>query len=186
MKKVDNIPNFLPEGQEPKYTQYELTLTRREYWDYIKVVSHKAYQKFVGSREGSSQMGSFNRKILKHGNANAAIPLFKRANGTQMTPDETVGTLLDEHFPDCRNEADQAPFIEARKAKELNSSYNLNDDRANFLTLEKVIASINSFESLKGVGTDEIPPLVYKWFGPKAYIWLHKIYKATYLMGLLP
>ena len=186
MRKVDNIPGFLPQGEEPKYTQMELTELRKTYWDHIKVVSHKAYQKFVETREGSSQMGSFNRKVLKHGNANAAIPLFKRANGTQMTPDETVGTLLDEHFPDCRNEAAQAPFIEARKAKEAKAKYNLANERVKFLTLEKVIASINSFESLKGVGTDELPPLVYKWFGPKAYIWLHKIYKATYLMGLLP
>ena len=61
-------------------------------------------------------MGSFNQKILKKANTNAAIPLFKRANGTTMTPDETAETFLKEHFPDCRDEVEQLPFIEARKA----------------------------------------------------------------------
>ena len=45
---------------------------------------------------------------------------------------------------------------------------------------------MNSFEPLKGCGSDRIPPIVYQWFGPNAYNWLHKSYKATYQMGLLP
>merc|ERR1712110_1315279 len=122
--------------------------------DYIKKCQHKAYKKFVETREGSSQMGSFNRKVLKQANNNAAIPLFRSAEGTEMTPDETVGTLMSEHFPDCRDEVDQAPFIERRKAKEILATFNLEDERVQFLTLEKVKASINSFQPLKGVGSD--------------------------------
>ena len=103
-----------------------------------------------------------------------------------MTPDETVAKILEEHFPNCRNEVEQAPFIEARLAKETNAKYDVNDEKADFLTLEKVVSSMNSFDPLKGTGSDRLPPAVYQWFGPNAYNWLHKTYKATYLMGLLP
>ena len=173
----------LDERLEP---HYELTEARREYWAYIKKRQHKCYKEFVESREGSSQMGSFNRKILKNGTNNAAIPLFKRAEGTTMTPDETVGTILAEHFPNCRDEIEQAPFIQRRLAKESQATFDINAAKVDFLTLEKVTAVMDSFEPLKGVGSDRIPPIVYQKFGERAYSWLHSIYKATYSMGLLP
>ena len=81
-----------------------------------------------------------------------------------MTPDETVAKILEEHFPDCRNEADQAPFIEARLAKEKKATFDINDERADFLTMEKVVSSMNSFEPLKGCGSDRLPPIVFQWF----------------------
>ena len=173
-------------GAKPKYTQEDLRKARKEYWDYLRKAQDKGWKNFVETREGSTQMGSFNRKILKQANLNAAIPLFKRAEGTEMTPDETVATILREHFPNCRDELDQAPFIEARRAKEKNAQFNTADKSLDFLTLEKVIASMNSFEPLKGSGSDRLPPIVFQWFGPNAYNWLHKSCKATYQMGLLP
>ena len=185
MRKVDrSIKQGRPIKQRASWA--ELPPLRSAYWREIDKAKHNGFKKFVETREGSSQMGSFNQKILKKANTNAAIPLFKRANGTTMTPDETAETFLKEHFPDCRDEVEQLPFIEARKAKELNAKYNLKDNRVHFITLEKVKASINSFQKHKGVGSDRIPPIVYQWFGPKAWTWLHNIYQATYLLKLLP
>ena len=80
-------------------------------------------------------MGSFNKKWLKKASGNAVIPLFPKAAGTQMTPDETIESLMNEHFPDCRNESEQAPFIRERLAKELNARYDLTDETEAFITL---------------------------------------------------
>ena len=174
----------LDERLEP---HYDLTQARREYWAYIKKRQNKSYKEFVESREGISQMGSFNRKILKNGTNNAAIPLFKRAEGTTMTPDETVGTILAEHFPDCRDEMEQAPFIQRRLAKESQATFDINAAKVDFLTLEKVTAVMDPFEPLKGVGSDRIPPIVYQKFGERALEILQnefvKLHVKTSLMG---
>ena len=193
-KRIESIRHYIrkrkkkpvPPGFVPKFTKDDEVKTKNEYWAHQKICSEKSKRMHIESREGSSQMGSFNKKFLRKATGNAAIPLFHRAAGTQMTPDETIETLMNEHFPDCRDETEQAPFIRARLAKELQAKYDLADKEAAFITLEKVMDSINSFEKLKGVGSDDLPPIVYQWFGPLAWNWLHKIYKATYLLKLLP
>ena len=190
-KRIKTIRNYIRKNLKnpspvPRFTKADETEAKNEYWAEVKKSKDKAYRKHIESREGSSQMGSFNKKFLKKATANAAIPLFHKAEGTQMTPDETIEELMKEHFPDCRDEVEQAPFISARLAKEIAATYDLDDKEGEFLTLEKVMDTMNSFEKLKSVGSDDLPPLVYQWFGPVAWSWLHKIYKATYLLKLLP
>ena len=132
-------------------------------------------------------MGAFNQNLIKEGTDQRVIELFKKADGTQMTPEETLESLADSKFPDCRTEEEQAPFTKAREAKASGATYSLiTDSRADFINLEKTQASINSFGSHKGVGSDDIPPIIYKNFGPKAWAMLVKIYKVTFLLGLVP
>ena len=185
IRKLRNSP--LPPGKSPRCTMQDLTEARKDYWKEVKKSKKKSYKDFIENAEGCSAMSKFNQAFVKEGASPRVLELFKKADGTQMTPEETLESLADSKFPDCRNEEEQAPFNTARKAKEEGATYNLlTDTRADFITLEKVKASISSFGSHKGMGSDDIPPAIYKNFGPKAWNLLVKIYKVTFLMGLVP
>ena len=185
LRKLKNNP--LPEGVEARASHHDLTVARKEYWKEVRKCKRRSYQEHLETREGAADMGSFNRNFLKQSSGNRVLELFKKADGTTMTPEETLNCLAEEKFPGCRDELQQAPFTSQRQAKESKATYDLvNDPRADWITIEKVKASINSFGSHKGVGSDDIPPIIYKHFGPKAWDMLVKIYKVTFLLGLLP
>ena len=185
IRKLRNSPP--PSGRAPRCTQNDLTEARKAYWKEVKKSKHKGYKDFIENAEGCSAMSKFNQAFIKEGVSGRVLELFKKADGTQMTPEETLESLADAKFPDCRNEEEQAPFITAREAKAAGATYSLiKDRRADFITLEKVQASIESFGSHKGTGSDDIPPAIYKHFGPKAWNMLVKIYKITFLLGLVP
>ena len=185
IRKLRESP--LPAGKSPRCTMQDLTEARKSYWKEVKKAKRQGYKDYIENAEGCSAMSKFNQNFIKEGTSPRVLELFNKADGTQMTPEETLESLADAKFPGCRNEEEQAPFISAREAKESQAKYSLiEDSRADFITLEKTKASIESFGSHKGMGSDDIPPVIYKNFGPKAWNLLVRIYKATFLMGLVP
>ena len=64
LKRVEREP--LAMGQYPKYVKADLNSIQRDYWKAVRKCKRKGWQDFVKSREGSMEMGHFN-KILKNG-----------------------------------------------------------------------------------------------------------------------
>ena len=103
-----------------------------------------------------------------------------------MTPIETLNTLCQEHFPDCKTPEQQEPLIAIRKQKADVVTFDISDERADVITMEKLKKAISDNGNIRGPGSDEIPPIVYKKMGPKALNRLLTIYKASYLLSLHP
>merc|ERR1711923_504829 len=103
-----------------------------------------------------------------------------------MSPKETLNTLVDEHFPECLKQAERERCTKKleRDEKVRNAYFNIKDRRANVITMQKLKKSIADFASLKGCGTDGIPPILFKRLGPKALDRLLRIFKASFVMGL--
>ena len=139
---------------------------RKHYWAAIKKAQHKAYKEFIQNVEGCSAMSMFNKNFDKEATSNRQLELFDHPDGTKMTPEETLSSLGKAKFPNCRDEDEQAPYTEAGEILEATASYNLlNDNRADFITLEKTKAALLGFSPCKAVGTDDLPPTIYQHFG---------------------
>lgn len=173
-------------GQAPKFVAGDLTEARREYWKAVHKNKRGGWQDFVQTREGSFEMGQFN-KILKRGRVEE-VNLFRNKDGTSMTPEETLSTLCSEHFPGCKKMEDMEHLFSQRKREKLSSSneVNINDERASFITLEKIKTAVMSFGSHKGPGPDNLSPVVFKHMGPAALSRMQDIFRASYLLGVLP
>ena len=60
------------------------------------------------------------------------------------------------------------------------------DNKAQWLTAEKLTAVLNSFGSFKAPGNDGIRPIVLKHLSTSAFLKLLDIFKACYLLGMVP
>ena len=67
--------------------------------------------------EGCSAMGTFNKTLIKGAINNRVRELFDKPDGSKMTPLETLESLADAKFPECRTEEEHTPFVEARNKK---------------------------------------------------------------------
>merc|ERR1711923_98943 len=136
LRRIQKKP--LPPGQTPRCTKQDLTDARRAYWKEVRKARKAGWNSFLKNVEGCTQMGHFNKTIIKEINSDRTLALFKKADGTTMTPDETLSSLADAKFPECRDETEQIPWKTARQAKEEKATYDLvNDSRADFITMEK-------------------------------------------------
>ena len=132
------------------------------------------------------EMGHFN-KILKGGKSEE-VNLFVREDGSSMTPEETLSCLCAEHFPGCKKKEEVASLFAERQVNKLSDErvVDINEAVADFITLEKVRTAVKSFGSHKGPGTDGLSPVVYKHMGDAALLQMQRIFKASYLLGILP
>ena len=174
----------LKRGQSPKFSNEDVKAARKDYYKALDSAQNAAWQKHLGDITTMADLGKLNKALKSK--PNAEITPFKKSDGTTMTPKETLDTLCKEHFPDCKDESRQEPISRLRKDTVASASCDLNDVRADLISMEKLKVAIASFANIKAPGTDGLPPVVFKNIGPKTLQRLLDIYKACYLLGFLP
>ena len=191
-KKVRMIKSYLRRlkdkplhsWESPNFTHSDLVEAKRLYRSAISRAKKASWRKFLESAVSMEQLGRLNRALKPK--TDAELCLFKNRNGTSMSPEETLNTLCEEHFPGCRNEVDRQPYEELHKTYSSTLTCNITDSEAHFISMEKLITSIKSFGNFKAPGSDGLCPFVYKQLGPLALQRLLQIYKASYLLGITP
>ena len=108
------------------------------------------------------------------------VACFEKADGTSLTPEETVTKLCDTHFPGNK------PYKRTHSRTARQKTVNRNSSRAEFITTTKVKAAIKSFQPIKGCGPDDIPPIAYQNLGDSAVECLTAMFKASVLLGYIP
>ena len=98
-----------------------------------------------------------------------------------LTPEESMATVVDEHFPDNRD-APHVNILPRGTVTEVDTS----DSKADFMSDERVKEAIRTFGPHKAPGPDGFKPCVYQNFGDKATTRLVSLYKASYLLGYVP
>ena len=160
----------------PRYTHEDLVEVRREYTRNNRTARDHAWRDFIESCDDFHKVARLNR-ILK-GRITTEVGLLK-AGGKVLDPEETLTHLCETHFPgSLPNKPTQA-----RRHK---ASCRPMDPRAQFISVERITASIMSFGAMKGAGPDGLPPIVFQNLGALALCLLTDIYRASYLLSYLP
>ena len=183
LRKIDKHP--LKPGEKQRWTINDRRETIRMYNKAQRKARKKHWDKTLENKKSNRDLGKLLTSLKP--NANAEVNCFTNNDGTTMTPKDTLNTLVDEHFPGCKKPAQRevCPEKLKRDNKVRNSYFDIKDRRANVITMEKLKKSIADFASLKGTGTDGIPPILFKRLGPKALERLLRIFKASFVLGLL-
>ena len=88
--------------------------------------------------------------------------------------------LANTHFPGSSDSPCKDKRTNRRK------KVNITKTEVDFISLEKVKASIASFQPHKSPGPDLIPPCVYQHFGERALELLVRLFKSSYLLEYIP
>ena len=170
-------------GQRPKFTNDDLKEAHFNHNKAMDKAKNEHRKKVLENTVSMSDLGKMSRSFKPK--SNSEVNLFKKDDGTSMNATETVNKLCTVLFPDCRNAAEQEPITARREAELSTVSCNLDDDRADALSMEKLKAAIASFKNKKCPGSDGLTPLIFKSLGPRALKRLLDIYKASLLLGKL-
>ena len=95
--------------------------------------------------------------------------------GKLLSPEESLEFLANTHFPGSSDSPCKDKRTNRRK------KVNITKTEVDFISLEKVKASIASFQPHKSPGPDLIPPCVYQHFGERALELLVRLFKSSYL-----
>ena len=156
----DKEKGLLPPNFKPKFTSDDQKEAYQEYCKAMRKANKKQWQKDIASKLSMRDLGNLQKSLKPK--ANAEVNCFKNRDGTSMTPIETLNTLCKEHFPDCKTPEQQEPLSLARQQKANEVQFDISDERAGVITLEKLKKAIADNGSIRGPGSDEIPPIVYK------------------------
>ena len=107
---------------------------------------------------------------------NSDIEMLK---GCEEDPQKALELLMDTHFPGCNTE-DPSP----RNQLSVSQEYPPAD--LDFVTVERVTWSINSFKPNKAAGPDGIKPLVLQQLGPNMLSRLTQFYRTSFRIGYVP
>jgi hypothetical protein len=137
---------------------------------------YESYKSFVTKTETISDMSKLYKIIQRK--ENNQLGLLKRSDNSFVeSPEETVGMLLNEHFPGSSpgTVTDEIPFSQGRSVP----SSAMEDC---FIQPDIVSRAINSFEAGKAVGPDEVPPIILHNLGPmaiKRVTWIYRDRKSV-------
>ena len=184
LRKTKREP--LKPGEMPKWTVKDRQEAIKNYNKAQRKARKKHWDKVLENKKSNRDLGKLLTSLKTK--THAEVNCFINPDGTSMSPKDTLNTLCHEHFPDCLEAPDretcQAKLERDNKIN--NSHFNIKDRKADIITLEKLKKAIADNDSIKGTGTDGIPPVLFKKLGPKALDRLLRIFKASYLMGLHP
>ncbi len=159
-------------------THDELVTVRRNYSKALRRARRKDWQQFCNDASDPKKVSIIN-KIVKCRDR-VSLGILQKADKTLCeSPEESIDTLLDVHFPGSQLERHNFR-PNWMKSRELNSAVSA------FITEEKVRAAIGSFGSLKAPGPDEIQPLILSHLGSTAISYLTCLYKASLVLGYTP
>ena len=144
----DKEKGLLPPNFKPKFTSDDQKEAYQEYCKAMRKANKKQWQKDIASKLSMRDLGNLQKSLKPK--ANAEVNCFKNRNGTSMTPIETLNTLCKEHFPDCRTPEQQEPLNRARQQKANEVQFDISDERAGVITLEKLKKAIADNGSIRG------------------------------------
>ena len=162
------------------HTHDLVKIQRREYYDLTDSKKREAWQKYVDGRSDYMLVAKFN-KALNRTHLNQ-LGILKDDDGEPFAnADESLRKLTEVHFPGCTD-------VNPNQVHLLNeySECDISDAAADWITEERVIASINDFGDDKTGGPDKLKPIVFKNFGRNGIKRLVQMYKASYLLGYSP
>ena len=170
---LPEYPNF------QKYTWQDYIKCRKAFRKRCRRVKRKHWRRFIAGISDTEVIAKVSKKLDK--SANAELGCFKHPSGVRCTPAETVQQLKDAHFPKSLNN----PTDKEREFM-LNGLADINDTKADFISVLSVKVCISAFKSHKAPGPDKLKMLPFKLLGPKALKRLTDLYKASYLLGAMP
>ncbi len=155
-----------------------LTQARRAFSKLIRKLKRRDWKDFCAETK-NPQKASLLDKVIKR-QENKVLGLLRRDDDSFCrSPEESMGHLLDTHFPGSRP-------TPAETLVENGRTCDIDDESASFITVDKVKQAIHSFGSHKAAGPDEIKPIALKWLGPKAINRLSLIFRASCLLSYVP
>lgn len=162
-----------------KYTHEDLVQCRRGFKAACKKAKRKAWQSFMEGVESTPEVARLNKAFTKKVNKEIGL-LQDPATGKLCDPEESIALLCDTHFPKCQSTPPD------RERRPLSQTCNMDDRKAAFINPHRVKVVIKSFGPYKGPGPDGHPPVVYQNLGTSALQRLCRLYKASYLLGVMP
>jgi ribonuclease HI len=151
----------------------ELVEARKNYRHAIRRAKRKTWQQFTSEVSEAKHVARIHRIINNKGQE--TLGLLKK-NGLQCLPEETMETLMDEHFPGSYSAALTVPT-------RMRTPVGL---AADFFNHRKVKKAIDSFGDRKAPGPDGLHPIVLKNLGTKALLRLTGLYRASLHLGYVP
>ena len=156
----------------------QLKDARRKYKNVLKRLRRLSWQNFTEEADDPKKAANF-FKIIK-GSSAQTLGMIKNQNGVPCaTPEDSVQVMVDTHFPGNTNTNDASPPSGP-------ICWDLEDEQAKFITVERTTEAIKSFGDTKAAGPDGIQPCVLKHLGPLALTRLCDLFKASYLLGYVP
>ena len=160
---------------------------RNVYKNAIKKAKKVQWKQFVENLDDPQKMAYFNKVVLK--GCQERVGLLKKDDGAFTSDlEESINLLLAEHFPGSvplsgpiKSHQGYAPNYTKKviKADDLNDSY---------ITMDMVKKAINSFDSLKAAGPDDLQPIALQTFirNKHALKRLTSLFRAVIKLGYSP
>ena len=156
----------------------KLKQARKAFSKHIRRAKRRAWQVFTTSCDSMKNVSVLNRII--QGQERHSVGILRREDNTFCADaTETLDRLINTHFPGNHAAEDAAPPSGRHQC-------NTEDERVAFITPEKVITAINSFQSFKAPGPDDIRPIVLKHLGTAGIEKLTLLFRASALLGYIP
>ena len=152
-----------------------LVLARRKNYVAIRKSKRKTWQSYQDNIINFSDVARFN-KILNRKHLHQ-MGVLNRGDQV-LNAEESLAFLADTHFPGCSDTAVLQPSV--------NSSCDIFDVAADFLTVDKVQEAFMSFGDYKAPGPDSFKPCVFKHLSRNVYEHITELYKACVLLGHTP
>ena len=175
LRWMKKFPNRTP---KKRYTEKDKEEALKEYDKKSKKAGRKNWKDFISGTDSFHKAASLSRIMVKRARNNI-ITVMHNPEGKELGPVETAEYMSETFFPGCTDDHREAAYDYTKKC-------NIKDERADFINDTVLKEAIRKFKPFKGPGTDGIPPIVLKHFGPLFRARLLKVYKASTLLSALP
>ena len=159
----------------------ELKEAYQKYHKAIKLKKKISWQQFVEKHTQFDAVAKFNR-MLNRTSLNSLGILRDEQGESFACPEQSLNHLTEIHFKDCQ---DTKP-TNIPPAPPDHKTVNLETDKLDFITEERVTKAIESFGDYKTGSGDGIKPIVLKHMGGKAITHLTALIQASHLLGYVP
>ena len=159
------------------YTREDFTAARRDFKYACRKGKRLGHQDFVTECDNLPKVAGLAKMLRAEFSPDLGLLLKE---GKICNPEETLNLLCDTHFPQNK----KTTCKDQRTKKD--TIVDIYDPGGEYISTEKVRASIDSFKPIKGCGPDELPPITFQHLGPLALRCLTAIYKASYLLQYVP